>query len=224
VMGLHRLYWVPRGFEARQGVYVSYPADELHAIFSLESHRNRTRLVGENLGTVPPEVNAGMARHGMREMFVVQFQERPNPKAALFPPAPLSVSSLNTHDTPTFAAHWRADDLRELVRLGLLPLAQLPASKRNREKLKAALVGFLKKQRLLKNRNPQLPEIVRAVLAWLRNSDSETILINLEDLWLEKRPQNVPGTSTERPNWRRKGRLRLEQIVGDANLRTVIPF
>ena len=113
VMGLHRLYWVPRGFEARQGTYVNYPAEELHAIFNLESHRNRTRLVGENLGTVPPAVNESMERHGLREMFVVQFEERPDPKAALRSPPALSVASLNTHDTPTFAAHWRGDDLVE---------------------------------------------------------------------------------------------------------------
>ncbi|HWC59598.1 MAG TPA: 4-alpha-glucanotransferase, partial [Verrucomicrobiae bacterium] len=62
VMGLHRLYWVPHGFAAREGTYVNYPADELHAIFSLESHRHRTRLVGENLGTVPPAVNESMQR------------------------------------------------------------------------------------------------------------------------------------------------------------------
>ena len=66
VMGLHRLYWVPHGLAARQGTYVNYPAEEWYAIFSLESHRNRTRLVGENLGTVPPAVNESMARHALR--------------------------------------------------------------------------------------------------------------------------------------------------------------
>jgi 4-alpha-glucanotransferase len=50
------------------------------------------------------------------------------------------------------------------------------------------------------------------------------VLINLEDLWLEKRPQNVPGTSTERPNWRRKAKLTLEQLFRDPRLRKLIPF
>ncbi len=224
VMGLHRLYWVPRRFEARQGTYVNYPAEEWHAIFNLESHRNRTRLVGENLGTVPPVVNESMARHGLREMFVVQFEERPNPRAALRTPPALSVASLNTHDTPTWAAHWRGDDLVECVRLGLLPRNQLAHAKKNRERLKVALVKFLKTEGLLKNLNPRPQEILRAVLAWLRVSDSEMVLINLEDLWLEKRPQNVPGTSSERPNWRRKAQLTLEQIFQDPRLRKVIPF
>jgi 4-alpha-glucanotransferase len=224
VMGLHRLYWVPRGFEAQQGTYVNYPAAELHALFNIESHRNRTRLVGENLGTVPPVVNESMKRHRLREMFVVQFQERPDPKAALNPPPALSVASVNTHDTPTFAGHWRGDDLVESVRLGLLPRKQLSVAKKNREKLKAALVKFLKTQGLLKKSKPRPQEVLRALLAWLKKSESEIMLINLEDLWLEKRPQNVPGTSTERPNWRRKAKLSLERIFDDAQLRKLIPF
>lgn len=223
VMGLHRLYWVPHGLTARQGTYVNYPAEELHAIFNLESHRNRTMLVGENLGTVPPKVNESMARHRMRGMFVVQFEERPDPKAALSSPPALSVASLNTHDTPTFAAHWRGEDLLESMRLGLMSRSQLKNAKKSREQLKAALVQFLKKEKFLKGRTPRPEEILRAVLAWLKASPSEIVLVTLEDLWLEEKPQNIPGTSTERPNWRRKAKLTLEQIFQDARLRRLIP-
>ncbi len=213
VMGLHRLYWVPHGFAAKQGTYVNYPAEELHAIFSLESHRHHTRLVGENLGTVPPAVNESMKRHRLREMFVVQFQERPDPKAALPTPPPLSVASLNTHDTPTFAGHWRGDDLVDSVRLGLLPRRQLKSAKKNRARIKAALVQFLKGQGYLKTARPNLRDVIPAVLTWLKASPAEITLISLEDLWLETRPQNVPGTSRERPNWRRKAKLSLEEMT-----------
>jgi 4-alpha-glucanotransferase len=224
VMGLHRLYWVPRGFEAKQGTYVNYPAEELYAIFNIESHRNRTRLVGENLGTVPPEVNQSMERHGLRAMFVVQFEERPNPQAALPQPPALSLASLNTHDTPTFAGHWRGEDLADRIRLGLLPRAKLKAAKKNRTKLKAALIRFLRTQGFLNSRQSGAREVLRALLAWLRASESEIVLVNLEDLWLEKRPQNVPGTSTERPNWRRKAHLTLDRIFQDQRLRKLLPF
>jgi 4-alpha-glucanotransferase len=204
---------VPHGLGARQGTYVNYPVEELFAIFSLESHRNRTRLVGENLGTVPPAVNESMARHGLREMFVVQFQESPNPQAALPQPKALSVASLNTHDTPTFAAHWRGDDLVESVRLGLMPRRDLKAAKQNRERIKTALVEFLKTKGFLKARYPGVRDVVPALIAWLKASPAEISLINLEDLWLETHPQNVPGTSTERPNWRRKSKLSIAQIA-----------
>jgi len=213
VMGLHRLYWVPNGFAAHEGTYVNYPAEELHAIFSLESHRHHTRLVGENLGTVPPIVNESMKRHRMREMYVVQFEERPDSNAALPAPPPLSVASLNTHDTPTFAGHWRGEDLVESVRLGLLPRSQLNSAKRNRERIKAALVQFLRKEGFLKIARPALRDVVPAVIAWLTASPAEIALINLEDLWLETKPQNVPGTSIERPNWQRRSKMSLEQII-----------
>lgn len=222
VMGLHRLYWVPRGFAAREGTYVSYPAEELQAIFNLESHRHRTILVGENLGTVPPTVNRSLRRHRLRQMFVVQFEERTNPRAALRQPPALSVASLNTHDTPTFAAHWHEDDLVDCVRLGLLSKSELKSAKKQRERLKSALMKFLVMQGFLRAGENKLREVLGAVLAWLSESPSEVVLVNVEDLWLERRPQNVPGTSTERPNWRRQTRFTLDEICQNPDFRKLL--
>ena len=72
-MGLHRLFWIPQGAPATDGVYVHYPADELYAIVCLESHRHRSRIVGENLGTVPAYVNTAMSRHKLAPLYVAQF-------------------------------------------------------------------------------------------------------------------------------------------------------
>ncbi|HWC61806.1 MAG TPA: 4-alpha-glucanotransferase, partial [Verrucomicrobiae bacterium] len=140
-------------------------------------------------------------------------QARPDPKAALPTPPVLSVASLNTHDTPTFAGHWRGDDLVDSVRLGLLPRDQLKSAKKYRERIKTALVQFLKEQGFLKTARPNLREVVAALTAWLKASPAEIALINLEDLWLETRPQNVPGTSSERPNWRRQAKLSFEEMI-----------
>jgi 4-alpha-glucanotransferase len=101
----------------------------------------------------------------------------------------------------------------------LLPRKDLKNAKRNRERLKKALTRFLKAQGFLKSSKPGAQEVVRALLAWLKSSPSEIVLVNLEDLWLETRPQNVPGTWSERPNWRRKARLSLEQIFRDKRTR-----
>jgi 4-alpha-glucanotransferase len=128
---------------------------------------------------------------------------------------------LDTHDTPTFAAHWRGDDLLERVRLGLLPRTQLKRAKKERNALKAALIRFLKSRRFLKHQKPDAGEVLHALLSWLRAGKAEMVLVNIEDLWLETQPQNVPGTSSERPNWRRKARLALEQILQDRELRKV---
>ncbi len=48
------------------------------------------------------------------------------------------------------------------------------------------------------------------------------VQINLEDFWLETRPQNVPGTSTERPNWTRCARLAVEEITTSAEARRIL--
>ena len=103
VMGLHRQFWIPNGADVDDGVYVHYPADELYAITSIESHRARCELVGENLGIVPDIVNEKMMRHGLRGLYVLQL----TPNA---PISPDSVASLNTHDTPTFAAFSDGDE------------------------------------------------------------------------------------------------------------------
>ncbi|HZP26338.1 MAG TPA: 4-alpha-glucanotransferase, partial [Dehalococcoidia bacterium] len=73
VMGLHRLFWVPSGCPATEGVYVSYPAEELYAIVCLESQRERCEVVGEDLGTVPRYVRREMSRHGLLRSYVLQF-------------------------------------------------------------------------------------------------------------------------------------------------------
>ncbi len=211
VMGLHRLFWIPHGFPASRGAYVSYPAEELYAILSLESHRHQTILVGENLGTVPPEVNVAMTRHGLRPMFVLQYELRPNPKQSPPPPPSASVASLNTHDMPPFAAYLRAVDIEERAKLGLV--RNLQSEKEQREQQIRALVEFLKRCGSLQSERPDESAIINACLAWLSTSSASVVLVNLEDLWGEFRSQNMPGTSNEKPNWRRKARFTLERIL-----------
>ncbi|HEX6097978.1 MAG TPA: 4-alpha-glucanotransferase [Thermoanaerobaculia bacterium] len=168
VMGLHRLYWIPEGGPAKDGVYVRYRADELYAILTLESQRHGCTVVGEDLGTVPPEVPKTMQRHGIRRMFVVQYEGKLND-----PPA-ASVASVNTHDMPTFASWSRDQD-----------------------------VGSLE-----------------SVLMFLARSDAEIVLINLEDLWGETEPQNVPGVPER--SWRHKLRMSLEDAQADGTIRRVL--
>lgn len=221
VMGLHRLYWIPPGFPASQGAYVTYPAQELYAILSLESHRHQTVLVGENLGTVPPEVNEAMARHHFRETCVVQYEQRPAPGAALRRPPRQSLASINTHDMPTFRAHWEGLDIDDRAALGLLPSNTVATEKKKRRKLNAALVEFLRRGHWL-NADATSSTALKACLQWLAAGPAEVVQVNLEDLWGATEPQNVPGTKTERPNWRRKTAPTLEQIVSWEELKSFL--
>ena len=212
VMSLHRLYWIPSGFPATEGVYVHYPAEELYALLSLESHRHRALIVGENLGTVPPEVNRSIAKHGMREMYVVQYELKPNARRPLRAPRRLSVAGLNTHDMPPFRAYCRKADIADRFALGLLRRREVEYELNQRERILKALVLSLVRSGRLSSRRVDTREVLRAVFELLSAGDAETVLVNLEDLWLETRSQNVPGTSTERVNWRRKARFSLKKL------------
>ena len=210
VMGLHRLFWIPKGLEARDGVYVRYPAEELYAIVCLESHRHRASVVGENLGTVPAYVNSAMARHNLHRMYVTQYELAPGPGQVLRAVSHDSVASLNTHDMPPFAAYWEGLDIVDRLRLGLLDPAGARIEQENRRSLRPTLERFLERQGWLTGDSPGLAPLLQACLRFLSASPARVVLVNLEDLWLERETQNVPGTREERLNWQRKGRYRFE--------------
>ena len=210
VMGLHRLYWIPHGFGPAEGVYVHYPAEEFYAILSLESHRHQARIVGENLGTVPPYVNSALLQHGIHGMHVNQFCIA-DPERAM-EDARGTVASLNTHDTPTFAGFWQEGDIEDRIALDLLSPADAQIQRQERAAGRAALVAYLKARGWLQEEAPVPLDILRAWLSQLASGDAHLVLVNLEDLWLEPLPQNVPGTWEERPNWKRRARYTLEQI------------
>ncbi len=212
VMGLHRLFCIPDGTEPGQGVYLRYRAEELYAILALESRRNKTTLVGEDLGTVPPYVRPAMKKHGFHRMYVVHYELATELRKGLPKITPNSVASLNTHDMPPFAAFWQGLDIEERYQLGLLDKASAKREKATYKKMREALFAFLKDGGWLKEAEDGIPEVIKACLSFLATSQAKIVLVNLEDLWLETQPQNVPGTKAEYPNWRRKARYTFEEF------------
>lgn len=215
VMALHRLYWIPRGTSPKEGVYVRYPERELHAIFCLESHREQAILLGEDLGTVPDEVRRAMSEHGMLRTHVAQFAFREDERHGLEPPPADAVTSLNTHDTPTFAGFWAEDDLDTFAEIGCLPPEQVAAQRKGRARLRETLPRYLAARGRLDASTEPIPAdaIAHAVHLELALSDARVLMVNLEDLWGETAPQNIPGTGFERPNWRRRARYALEEFA-----------
>ena len=212
VMGLHRLFWIARGAEAKDGAFVSAPAEEIYAILSLESHRHAAWLVGEDLGTVPPEVDGAMKRHNVRGMYVIQYEVRPDTAGPLREVPEATVASLNTHDMPTLAAFWSGIDLDDRKDLGLLSEEGLEAEKQVRADQRQALVMFLRAEGMLTSDASETRAVLQALWNWLAASPSSVLLLNIEDLWLETEPQNTPNTYFERPNWQRKLRHAFEQF------------
>lgn len=212
IMGFHRLYCIPRGHDASNGVYLRYPADEFYAVTTLESHRHGTVVAGEDLGTVPRDVRRAMGRHGIQRTFVVQYEASPEASGVARAPSK-SVASLNTHDMPTFNAFWNAFDIRDRVDLGLLDNAAARHEREDRARVRDAIVASLRRDGWLDRDRARAPDVIRALLRALAAGPAWMVLVTIEDLWRESRPQNVPGTSTERPNWRRKMRYQLEEVL-----------
>jgi 4-alpha-glucanotransferase len=216
VMQLHRLFWIPRGMETSAGVYVTYPAEELYAVLSLESHRHQAMIVGENLGTVPSEVYESMDRHDVYGMYVEQYELQPGSQGQREPPAK-TAASLNTHDMPTFQAFLQAKDIDELQSLGFLTPEQAQAERERRAEIRRALEEALPPEQ--RGRGAATQEaILRQRLEILAASPARMVLVSLEDLWHEIEPQNIPGTHTERPNWQRKARFSFEELSTRADV------
>lgn len=212
VMGLHRLFWVPHGKKATEGVYVRYHAEELYAILALESQRHTALIVGEDLGTVPPAVRPAMARHRILRTYVAQFEITPDPRPPLRLPVKNSLASLNTHDTPTFSGFWEALDIDDRAALGLLEVSEAQIERENRAQSKDALAAYLVETHRLASGACDPAAVLRGCLSQLASSPARVVNVNLEDLWGERSPQNVPGTTTERPNWLRKAKFSLDNF------------
>ncbi len=148
VMGLHRLFVIPRGFEARDGVYVRYPAEELYAILSLESHRHQTEIVGENLGTVPGEVGRAIRRHNVSGMYVLPFEVDAG-RQEIRMPHESAVAALNTHDLPTFAGWWSGEDIALRESLRLAGPEQAAREREERAQARRAVLSALDRRGLL---------------------------------------------------------------------------
>jgi 4-alpha-glucanotransferase len=209
VMGLHRLYWVPRGFPATDGVYVTYPAEEHYAVLAIESRATGAAVIGEDLGTVPAEV---------RRTHVVELELSPRKDPALPHPPADSVVALNTHDLPTFAGYLRGSDIEELARLGVIDADLAGPMEDERVDAVAALVrllgaGVRGPARLAGDADSA--ELARATLAFLGATRAALVIANLEDLWGELARQNHPGTGPEEPNWRRRAARSFEGFAGD---------
>ena len=193
IMGLHRLYWIPQGAAASEGAYVRYHRDEFYAIVCLESHRHRVPIIGENLGTVPDYVNKTLNRHHIGKMYTLQYQVDLSGKR-LLPPDENVLASLNTHDMPPFYAFWKG--MTNELRIAF-----------------AHLIGG----HLFDG-----PHALLQSLSYLAGSKAHYLIISLEDLWLEADAQNIPGTSSEHPNWQRKFRFDLYEITHSEALTQIL--
>ena len=209
MMSFHRLFWIPEGLPAKDGVYVTYPAEELYALLSCESHRNRTTVIGEDLGTVPAGVRTSMRRHGVARTAVFLGALRPRAKR-LDPEVPAgAVATLETHDMTPLAGFLHGDDIETRVATGQLDPG---AARREAAARRRLVVRMAAQSKVSGDVEGAAPAILASSLAALARSPAKMVLVNLDDLLLERRPQNVPGTGGESENWRHKTAVTLEDL------------
>jgi 4-alpha-glucanotransferase len=214
VMGFHRLFWVPDGMDPSHGVYVRYPAEEMFAVLAVEAVRRGARVVGEDLGTVPEEVRHEMDRYGLLGMYVSQFQLPAGPGQPLPLPDARQVASLDTHDTPTFAAWWRAEDIGLRRQLGFLDEDEEHRDRTQRAADRAHVEDALRSAGVLQGDADERAAL-GGLLEVLGASEASTVLVAADDLVLDTEPQNVPGTGADRPNWVRMLPCDLPELISD---------
>ena len=208
VLGLKRLYLVPHGFSAADGVYVQMPFEALLAATAQESVAQRCVVIGEDLGTVPEGFRDQIAGWGIWSYLVMMF-ERDDKGAfrALDHYLANALVTFNTHDLSTYAG-WRSfGDLTTKRALGIDP----GESDEARWHALAMLDAVLRHHGIDKND-------LYSMANFLARTPSRLLAIGLEDfLGLLDQP-NIPGTVDEHPNWRRRLPVPLERIASKIDI------
>jgi 4-alpha-glucanotransferase len=223
VMGLFRLFWIPRGASPAQGAYVRYPADEMMKIVALESVRRQTAVIGEDLGTVAPYIREQLSRYQVFSTRLFYFERQPDGafnRSDQYPD--WAQASITTHDLPTLNGFWQGRDIKIRQELQLFPDEQTIARVwKDRREAKIALIDLLRDKgwldqetATLLSHQGELPGQVKlGVIAHLAATPCRLVLLSLEDIfgWVDQ--QNLPGTKDEYPNWRLKLPLLVEEIT-----------
>ena len=208
VLGLKRLYLVPRGFKPDNGAYVQMPFEALLAAVARESAAHHCIVIGEDLGTVPEGFRETMQDFGIWSYLVMMFERdaaghfrnvdhyRPN-----------ALVTLNTHDLSTYAG-WRSfSDLRMKRSLGLDPGED--------DQARWDALGRL--DEILRQNGIRANDLY-SVLAFLSRTPSRLLAVSLEDLLGVIDQPNIPGTIDEHPNWRQRLPVALDEIASKVDL------
>ncbi|MFJ3325018.1 4-alpha-glucanotransferase [Streptomyces griseus] len=204
VMGLFRLWWVPEGRPPTDGTYVTYDAEAMLAVLALEAHRAGAVVVGEDLGTVEPGVREALARRGVLGTSVLWFER--DWEGGGRPLAPEKwrrdcLATATTHDLPSTAARLTGDHVTLRHRLGLLTRS-LEEELTEDATDTAEWLALLARLRMLPEGDGDEEAAVRAVHRFLLRTPARMTGVWLPDTVGDRRPQNLPGTWDQYPNWR----------------------
>ncbi|GJL56710.1 MAG: 4-alpha-glucanotransferase [Nitrospirales bacterium] len=209
-LGLFRLFVIPEGHTGDGGTYVQTHVDEVLGILALESVRHRVMVIGEDLGTVTPEIRARLTKSGILSYRLMPFEQESTGKFRAPKHYPQqAMVSFTTHDLPTCIGYWAGRDIEVKARAGLYATEQqiekdCEARMRDRVGVLEALVeeGLLPKE-VLSSCPLEAPYVfVKAVYSYLARTPCRLLMIPLEDLLGESDAPNLPGAQIEAyPSW-----------------------
>ncbi|WP_051785834.1 4-alpha-glucanotransferase [Endozoicomonas numazuensis] len=212
VMGLLRLWWCPKGKTADYGAYVYYPLDDFLGIIKLESHRRQCLVFGEDLGTIPPEIEASLPPALFYSNEVVLFECLGDHFTQPQDYKPMALTCISNHDIPPLKAWWNCIDLDLRLQLGIYDHNRAQQEKEERHQQKLALLKTLSSiHEFPEGMDPDdlstlgySRELMEKAHYYLARTASKITVIQLEEVLQIESPVNIPGTSDEYPNWRRK--------------------
>jgi 4-alpha-glucanotransferase len=223
IIGLFRLWWIPKGAPPTEGTYVRYDHEAMIGVVALEAHRAGAVVVGEDLGTVEPWVRDYLRERGLFGTSILWFEADRDGAGGPLPAEKwreYCLSAVTTHDLPPTPGYLAGEHVRLREKLGLLtrPAAEELAADQAQQ---AAWLAELRRVGLLLGDDPGPDEIMLALYRYLGRSPSKLLALSLADAVGDLRTQNQPGTTDEYPNWRvpltgPNGRkLKLEDVFTD---------
>jgi 4-alpha-glucanotransferase len=202
VMRFFRLFWIPDKLNAAQGVYVKDYAEDLLGILALESVRGGFIVIGEDLGTVEWSVRNKLGEMGILGYRLLWFEKNPDGSFRLPQEYPAHAAvSTTTHDLPTVAGFVEGRDIEARRSAGLVDQAGYESQWAVRREELARLEDAL-----------QRAGFAGDPLSFVLATPCALAIVNQEDLTGETEQQNLPASTWQHPNWRRKMRVAVEDM------------
>jgi 4-alpha-glucanotransferase len=202
VMGLFRLWWVPRGMPPDRGAYVYFRHEAMVGVLAGEAARAGGLAIGEDLGTVDPWIHDYLAARGVLGTSMLWFEREAG--GAPRPPGKwrrCCLATVGTHDIPPAAAFLTGEQVTLRSQLGLLTQAIDTERQQARLATRAWLDALAREGLLPAGSRPGPREFTVALYGYLARTPAALIGVSLADAVGDRRPQNMPGTTTEYPNW-----------------------
>ncbi len=213
VLGLLRLFLIPKGEGASQGVYVRFPFAQLLDVIAEESMRHRCVVIGEDLGTIPEGFRDAIMRQGVWTCRVMQFERHDNGSFKLPSEYPAgAVATFNTHDLPTFRGWLSGRDIAVRRAIGFDSGEDENARAHVRQAFHDVLARF---------GGGFDPDQFAVVAAFLAATPCRLVTAAIEDMLDVAEQVNLPGTTGQYPNWRRKVPVPLESWTSQPTFRSV---